>query len=322
MPITYDNGDYPAALERARAHRRGLAGTARRRPSPRGRLRQLRPDGRRSARARATRTSASTWARGSRRSPAWSPTAPCGCSSAPAPRARATPRRSCSWPPTDSASPPDDIELVHSDTDRSPYSAYGTAASRCDRRRGRGRGRGHRRPWPTGSAQIAAELLEAAPADIVLGDRRATVAGTNVVGLASPRSPERAWQGWALPEGDAMPGLEAPLRLRPEAVHVLLRHPRLSGRRRPRHRHRRDRALRRGARLRHGRQPDHRRGPGPRRRRPGPRRRPARGRSCVDDDAQPRTTTLLDYLLPVSASRCPTSRSSSPRRRRRSRRAG
>lgn len=109
---------------------------------------------------------------------------------------------------------PGDIELVHSDTDRSPYSAYGTAASRsiavgggavveatsalADRLR-----------------KISAEMLEAAPADIVLADRRATVAGTNVsVTIADVA--RRAWQGWALPEGEEMPGLEARFAYDPE----------------------------------------------------------------------------------------------------------
>jgi carbon-monoxide dehydrogenase large subunit len=107
-----------------------------------------------------------------------------------------------------------DVELVHSDTDRSPYSAYGTAASRsiavgggavvqatsalADRLR-----------------RIAAEMLEAAPADIVLGARRATVAGTNV-SLTIAEVARRAWQGWALPEGDEMPGLECRFAYDPE----------------------------------------------------------------------------------------------------------
>lgn len=107
-----------------------------------------------------------------------------------------------------------DVELVHSDTDRSPYSAYGTAASRsiavgggavvqatsalADRLR-----------------RIAAEMLEAAPADIVLSARRATVAGTNV-SLTIAEVARRAWQGWALPEGDEMPGLECRFAYDPE----------------------------------------------------------------------------------------------------------
>jgi carbon-monoxide dehydrogenase large subunit len=101
---------------------------------------------------------------------------------------------------------PGDIELVHSDTDRSPYSAYGTAASRSI-----AVGGGAVVEATSALAErlrkIAAELLEAAPADIVLAERRATVAGTNVsVTIADVA--RRAWQGWALPEGEEMPGLE------------------------------------------------------------------------------------------------------------------
>jgi carbon-monoxide dehydrogenase large subunit len=63
--------------------------------------------------------------------------------------------------------------------------------------------------------RIAAEMLEAAPADIVLGGRRATVAGTNV-SLTIAEVARRAWQGWALPEGDEMPGLECRFAYDPE----------------------------------------------------------------------------------------------------------
>jgi aerobic carbon-monoxide dehydrogenase large subunit len=97
-----------------------------------------------------------------------------------------------------------DVELMGSDTDVSPYSAYGTAASRSiavgggalvlavDRLAHRLR-------------LIAAELLEAAPADVELADGRAGVVGTQVsVPLAEVA--RRAWQGFGLPEGLA-PGL-------------------------------------------------------------------------------------------------------------------
>ena len=102
---------------------------------------------------------------------------------------------------------PGDIELVHSDTDRSPYSAYGTAASRSIAVGG-GAVVEATSALADRIRKIAAELLEAAPADIVLGERRATVAGTNVsVTIADVA--RRAWQGWALPEGEEMPGLES-----------------------------------------------------------------------------------------------------------------
>ena len=102
---------------------------------------------------------------------------------------------------------PGDIELVHSDTDRSPYSAYGTAASRSIAVGG-GAVVEATSALADRIRKIAADLLEAAPADIVLGERRATVAGTNVsVTIADVA--RRAWQGWALPEGEEMPGLES-----------------------------------------------------------------------------------------------------------------
>jgi carbon-monoxide dehydrogenase large subunit len=101
---------------------------------------------------------------------------------------------------------PDDIELVHSDTDRSPYSAYGTAASRAI-----AVGGGAVVEATSALAErlrrIAAEMLEAAPADIVLADRKAIVAGTQVSVTVADVA-RRAWQGWALPDGDEMPGLE------------------------------------------------------------------------------------------------------------------
>jgi len=194
---------------------------------------------------------------------------------------------------------PFDIELVHSDTDRSPYSAYGTAASRAI-------AVGGGAVVEASSAladrvrRIAAEMLEAAPADIVLADRTATVAGTSVsVPIADVA--RRAWQGWALPEGDEMPGLEARFAYDPKeftysfgthvaralvdpdtgvveieryavvldcgtVVNPTIVEGQVHG----------GVAQGLGAALIEG--------------------------IVVDDDGQPRTTTLLDYLLPVSAS--------------------
>ena len=107
-----------------------------------------------------------------------------------------------------------DIELVHSDTDRSPYSAYGTAASRSI-----AVGGGAVVQATTALAdrlrRIAAEMLEAAPEDIVLDGRRATVVGTGI-GLSMAEVARRAWQGWALPEGDTEPGLECRAAYDPE----------------------------------------------------------------------------------------------------------
>jgi carbon-monoxide dehydrogenase large subunit len=109
---------------------------------------------------------------------------------------------------------PADIDLVHSDTDRSPYSAYGTAASRAI---AVGGGAVVEATTALGNRlrRIAAEMLEAAAADIVLADGRATVAGTSA-SLGIPEIATRAWQGWGLPEGDEMPGLECRFAYEPE----------------------------------------------------------------------------------------------------------
>ena len=96
------------------------------------------------------------------------------------------------------------ITLVHSDTDVTPYSPYGTAASRSMAMGG-------------GALVVAADrladkvrrvaglLLEADPSDILLEDGRATVAGTDR-GLDLSAIAWHAWRGFDLPDGDA-PGL-------------------------------------------------------------------------------------------------------------------
>jgi carbon-monoxide dehydrogenase large subunit len=96
------------------------------------------------------------------------------------------------------------ITLVHSDTDVTPYSPYGTAASRSMAMGG-------------GALVVAADrladkvrrvagvLLEADPADITLEGGRATVAGTDR-GLDLSEVAWHAWRGFDLPEGDS-PGL-------------------------------------------------------------------------------------------------------------------
>ncbi len=108
----------------------------------------------------------------------------------------------------------EDVELIHSDTDASPYSAYGTAASRSIAVGGGAVVRATE-ALAERIRRIAAELLEAAPEDIVLAGRDATVVGTRVsVPIADVA--RRAWQGWALPEGEEMPGLEVRFAYDPE----------------------------------------------------------------------------------------------------------
>jgi carbon-monoxide dehydrogenase large subunit len=96
------------------------------------------------------------------------------------------------------------VELVTGDTASTPYSAYGTAASRS-------------LPLAGGAAviaadrvadqlrAIAADMLEAAPDDVVLTDGVAHVAGT-AIGVPVTDVAQRAWRGYRLPEG-MTPGL-------------------------------------------------------------------------------------------------------------------
>ncbi len=99
-----------------------------------------------------------------------------------------------------------DVEVIHSDTDVTPYSAFGTAASRS-------------LPLGGGSAvvagrelaarirAIAADMLEANPADLTLAGGQVSVAGTAAsVPLADVAA--AAHRGFRLPEGQA-PGLTA-----------------------------------------------------------------------------------------------------------------
>ena len=94
---------------------------------------------------------------------------------------------------------PSSVELIYSDTDVTPYSSYGTAASRSI---AVGGGATVRAADQLASRirQVAAEMLEAAPEDIVLANGRATVAGTRI-GHTIGEVANRAWQGWALPDG-------------------------------------------------------------------------------------------------------------------------
>jgi len=107
----------------------------------------------------------------------------------------------------------DRIEVIHSDTDHTPYSAYGTAASRSIAVGGGATVRAADR-LAADIRAVAGALLEADPLDIVLADDRATVAGT-VIGVSLAEVATRAWQGWALPEG-LEPGLVAAATYDPE----------------------------------------------------------------------------------------------------------
>ncbi len=99
---------------------------------------------------------------------------------------------------------PERIDVVHSDTDHTPYSAYGTAASRS---------------MAVGGAAVvraadelaglicgvAAERLEAAPEDLVLAGGEVRVrGGGGAIGIAEVA--DAAWRGVSLPAGQP-PGL-------------------------------------------------------------------------------------------------------------------
>jgi len=99
---------------------------------------------------------------------------------------------------------PESIELIHGDTDTAPYSAYGTAASRSIAVGG-GAAVVAAQRLAESIRIIAAEMLEASPADIELGGGRATVASTRA-DVAIADVARRAWQGFRLPEGTS-PGL-------------------------------------------------------------------------------------------------------------------
>ena len=99
-----------------------------------------------------------------------------------------------------------DVEVIHSDTDVTPYSAYGTAASRS-MALGGGSAVTAARELAGRIRAIAAEMLEANPADLTLAGGRATVAGTaSSVPLAAVAAV--AHRGFGLPDGQA-PGLTA-----------------------------------------------------------------------------------------------------------------
>ncbi len=100
----------------------------------------------------------------------------------------------------------DDVEVIHSDTDFTPYSAFGTAASRSLAVGGAAAVNASRELAEKIKA-IAAEMLEANPADLELADGEATVKGTTSSVLI-PEVAAAAWRGFGLPEGQA-PGLNA-----------------------------------------------------------------------------------------------------------------
>ena len=98
----------------------------------------------------------------------------------------------------------EDVSLVVGDTEHTPLSLYGTAASRSIAVGG-GAAVIASEQLAAKLRRIAAEMLEASPDDIELGGGAATVAGTNVSVPVADVAAE-AWIGARLPEGDT-PGL-------------------------------------------------------------------------------------------------------------------
>jgi carbon-monoxide dehydrogenase large subunit len=107
------------------------------------------------------------------------------------------------------------VRLRWGDTDSTPYSAYGTAASRSIAVGG-GAAVAAGRQIAAKLRSIAAELLEANPDDIELGGGRAGVVGTQV-SVPIAQVAHKAWQGMGLPAGES-PGLHATVLYDPQSA--------------------------------------------------------------------------------------------------------
>jgi carbon-monoxide dehydrogenase large subunit len=107
------------------------------------------------------------------------------------------------------------IRLVHSDTDLTPYSSYGTAASRSMAVGGAAIVQASER-LAERIKLVAGELLEADPGDVELIDGRAIVGGTDV-SISLPEVAEAALRAHRLPAG-VEPGLEATLTYEPPGL--------------------------------------------------------------------------------------------------------
>ena len=99
-----------------------------------------------------------------------------------------------------------DVEVIHSDTDFTPYSAYGTAASRS-MAVGGGAAMNAARELAEKLKAVAAEMLEANPADLILADGVLSVTGT-ASSVPVSEVAAAAHRGFPLPEGQP-PGLTA-----------------------------------------------------------------------------------------------------------------
>ena len=166
--------------------------------------------------------------------------------------------------------PPEDVEVRHGDTDRSPY-GLGTYGSRSTPVSG-GAVAVVSRKVRDKARLIAATMLEASPDDLAWEKGRWYVKGDPEKHALIDDIAARAYSGEELPGGDGRRA-RRPGDLRPAEPHLPLR--RLHRRRRHRSRHGpcHGQALHRGRRLRRAHQPDGRRRSDPRRPRRGRRHR-------------------------------------------------
>jgi carbon-monoxide dehydrogenase large subunit len=95
---------------------------------------------------------------------------------------------------------PSQIEIIQSDTDVTPYSAYGTAASRSIAVGG-GSAIKAAEQMASRLVSLAALLLEEDPNNVVFLDGKAVVRDEPTRSIPIAAVAERAWQGWGIPEG-------------------------------------------------------------------------------------------------------------------------
>jgi carbon-monoxide dehydrogenase large subunit len=100
---------------------------------------------------------------------------------------------------------PEEVSVVHSDTETAPYSPYGTAASRSVALGGGAAVRAAQAVAEKLRA-VAGDLLEVAPEDVVLEDGTARIAGADRA-VSIGEVARAALRGWPLPAG-LTPGLE------------------------------------------------------------------------------------------------------------------
>ena len=190
--------------------------------------------------------------------------------SAPRPRARATRRRSRRSSPRSSGIPPEDVEVRHGDTDKSPY-GLGTYGSRSTPVSGAAVAVVSRKVRDK-ARLIAATMLETRPEDLAWEKGRWYVKGDPEKGAMIEEIAARAYSGEPMPEGmegglDAQVIYDPPNLTYPYGAYIAvvdIDPDTAAGH---------GAALHRGRRLRRADQPDDRRRPDPRRPRRGRRHR-------------------------------------------------